>query len=91
MTAVAAAPTIRRGLPWNPGSDQPRKVEHGVSPANVCDLIDAAGPLSVCDIAGGLAVPVLEASVTVRLMGRRHQLKQDEFRRYRLWGDCSTR
>jgi hypothetical protein len=52
----------------------------------VCDLIDAAGPLSIEHIAGGLNLPTAQASSCVGLMVTRDWLREDEFARYRLWG-----
>ncbi len=62
-----------------------------LSTDEVCDLIDAAGPLTVRDIAGGLDVPLRQASASVHRLAQRNCLKQDEFRRYRLSGPCTAR
>jgi hypothetical protein len=59
-----------------------------VSPDEVRELIDAAGPLTICDIAGGLAVSVRAAVPAVRRMLSSGCLRRDEFDRYRLWGGC---
>ena len=91
MTALAAAPTIRREQSSSPGSAAVLTLERTASPDEVCDLIAAAGPLTVRDIAGGLAVSARQASASVQLMVRRNCLKQDEFRRYRLSGTCVMR
>jgi hypothetical protein len=56
----------------------------GIVPSDVRDLIDAAGPLSLRDIAGGLDVSTHEASTVVRSMIEHHSLSQDEWERYRL-------
>ena len=91
MTAVAAAPTIIREGSLSPRSAAVVTLECTASPDEVCDLIAAAGPLTVCDIAGGLAVSVRQASASVRLMAENGSLQRDEFRRYRLTGTCAMR
>jgi hypothetical protein len=55
-----------------------------VSADEVCDLLAAAGPLTLRDIAGGLAVPARRAAGRIRQMLAGGTLKQDEFGRYRL-------
>ncbi len=55
-----------------------------VSLDDVCALIEAAGPLTAVDIAGGLAISVSEAANSVRRMVDAGQLKQDEWGRYHL-------
>ena len=91
MTAVAAAPTIHREGSFSPRSATVLTLERAASPDEVCELIEAAGPLTIRDIAGGLAVSIRQASASVQLMVRRNWLKQDEFRRYRLCGTCTER
>jgi hypothetical protein len=65
-------------------------VEAAVGPSisDVCALIDAAGPLTLRDLAGGLNVPLRQASQLVVSMLDSDCLKQDEWARYRLWGSC---
>ena len=57
-----------------------------VAPTDISDLIDAAGPLTLSDIAGGLAAPVGCAVARVRQMVRAGRLHRDEFGRYGLQG-----
>lgn len=57
-----------------------------VAASEISDLIDAAGPLTISDIAAGLATPVCTAVARVRPMVRAGQLSRDEFGRYRLHG-----
>jgi hypothetical protein len=57
-----------------------------VRAAEVRDLIAAAGPLSVHDIAGGLAISERCAAARIRQMVNSGHLREDEFGRYRLWG-----
>jgi hypothetical protein len=92
MTAIATHPAIivgtSRQIHWRSSSctmtlPAPRQT---VSIVQVCDLIEAAGPLTIEHVAGGLDVSVPEASAFVRLMVMRGWLKQDEFGRYRLCG-----
>jgi hypothetical protein len=61
--------------------------ERNVSTAEVAELIEAAGPLSVRDIAGGLGVTVSAALGAVRQMVERHRLREDEWDRFSL---CSS-
>jgi hypothetical protein len=56
----------------------------------VCDLIAAAGPLTLAHIAAGLGVPERIAETRIRSMLTRKQLKEDEFDRYRLSGTCAA-
>jgi hypothetical protein len=92
-TATAIRPTrfVPSAMLAGPAASSERTPAAGVAAAEVCDLIEAAGPLTVRDIAGGLAVSVRQASASVQLMVRRNCLKQDEFRRYRLCGTCTDR
>jgi len=78
---------LLRGL----GVKVPDEVADAISMDDVCDLIDAAGPLTIRDIAGGLAVSVHVVVARVRQMVRGGALKRDEFGRYRLWGRGSMR
>ena len=76
-----------RGL----GLNVPDEVADAISIDDVCDLIDAAGPLTLRDIAGGLAVPLRRAAARVRQMVGAGALRRDEFGRYRLWKTSTTR
>jgi hypothetical protein len=49
---------------------------------DVCELIDAAGPLALHDLAGGLNVPVSELAGRVRRMVSEGRLRQDEWARF---------
>jgi len=55
-----------------------------VSLADVTELLDAAGPLSAEDIAGGLDVGPEDAAAALWWMREAGYLKQDEWGRYRL-------
>jgi hypothetical protein len=55
---------------------------------DVRDLIEAAGPLVLDDIAGGLDVSLPEASLRVHTLVAGGCLQQDEWDRYRLAGSC---
>ena len=57
-----------------------------VSPGAVRDLLDAAGPLSLRDIAAGLGVPMQRASHIVSWMLDHDCLRQDEWRRHTVRG-----
>jgi hypothetical protein len=57
-----------------------------VSASDVRDLIEAAGQLSMRDIAGGLGVTEREAASVVSWRADAGELKQDEWGRLRLWG-----
>jgi hypothetical protein len=48
---------------------------------DVLDLLEAAGPLTTGDIAGGLGVPEREAAGVVRMMLDRDWLRPDEWGR----------
>ena len=50
--------------------------------ADICDLIEAAGPLALCDIAGGLDVPVAVASPVVQSMIADACVREDEWGRF---------
>jgi hypothetical protein len=89
MTAITTAPAQREAhaaLYFGPRIDVSAPVANRVSVAEVCDLIEAAGPLTLCDIAGGLAVPVRRAAARIRQMVTDRALKLDEFGRYRITG-----
>lgn len=73
---------LLRGL----GLNVPDEVADAISVDDVCDLIDAAGPLTLRDIAGGLAVPIRRVAARIRQMLGAGALRRDEFGRYRLWG-----
>jgi hypothetical protein len=62
--------------------------ERKVDSVEVVELIEAAGPLTLQDIAGGLDVSLGQASVVVQTMLDRNCLKQDEWERHRIWGEC---
>jgi predicted transcriptional regulator len=49
---------------------------------DVCELIEAAGPLSIRDLAGGLNLPLPEVAAQVRRMASEERLQQDEWERY---------
>jgi hypothetical protein len=55
-------------------------LERGIAPS-VCDLIDAAGPLSLRDIAAGLDVSLHQASNVVGWMLEHDCLREDEWDR----------
>jgi hypothetical protein len=54
---------------------------------DVRELIEAAGPLDVCDIADGLEWTVGEAQTFVSSLVSDGHLQQDEWDRFRLAGD----
>jgi hypothetical protein len=56
----------------------------GLSTDSVADLLRAAGPLSVEDIAGGLGVSVREAQVVVWRMVDDDCVRPDEWQRMKL-------
>ncbi|MEX0751102.1 MAG: hypothetical protein WD359_09875 [Dehalococcoidia bacterium] len=64
-------------------------LDRSLSLDDVCDLIAAAGALTAVDIAGGLDVPVYLAANSVRVMAADGHLREDEFGRYRLAGECA--
>jgi hypothetical protein len=76
---------------FGPRVDVPGPVAATVSVDDVCDLLEAAGPLTLCDIAGGLAVPVRRAAACIRRMLANRDLRRDEFGRYRLSGARAMR
>lgn len=78
---------LLRGL----GLNLPDEVAEAIAVDDVRDLIDAAGPLTLRDIAGGLAVPIRRAAARVRQMVGVGALRRDEFGRYRLWRTSTTR
>lgn len=59
-----------------------------ISIEDVCELLDAAGPLPLRDIAGGLDVSIAGAAALVQRMVNFGYLRQDEWSRYRAAGDC---
>ena len=92
MTTATAARPVQFIFP--PASVGPvpaieRVPSSGVAAAEVCELIEAAGPLTVVDIAGGLGVSARCAAGRVRQMVSSGCLREDEFGRYRLWGACA--
>jgi hypothetical protein len=60
----------------------------GPSSEDVVGLIDAAGPLTADDIAGGLDVSLSETFTRLQSMVNAGCVQQDEWSRYRLWGSC---
>jgi len=77
-------------MPFRPGRavSAPRppvvKPPRGVSLADVTELLDAAGPLSAEDIAGGLDAAPEDAAASLWWMREAGYLKQDEWGRYQL-------
>ena len=59
-----------------------------VGTADVRDLLDAAGPLAIADIAGGLDISVKAASARVAAMLYCGCLRADEWGRYCLSEGC---
>ena len=57
-------------------------ITRGRAVAEICDLIEAAGPLALWDIAGGLDVPVAAATVVVQSMVSGGCLREDEWGRF---------
>jgi hypothetical protein len=84
LTAPYPAHIADRQLLRGFGLNVPDEVAAAISVREVCDLIDTAGPLTLRDIAGGLAVPVRRAAARVRQMVGAGALGRDEFGRYRL-------
>jgi hypothetical protein len=82
--ALAGPPTSRS---W---ADTSAPTAEPVTADDVCRLISAAGPLTLCDIAGGLDVPFRRAAVRVRRMVAACELRRDEFGRYATRGACAT-
>lgn len=66
-------------LPPRPAVAAPR----GVAPVDVSDLLDAAGSLSIADIAGGLDATLAAVEATVAWMVSRGDLRRDEWDRLR--------
>ena len=96
MTTINTAPArishaAAGQLFFGPRVEMPVAVADRVSVDDVCDLLAAAGPLTVRDIAGGLAVPARQAASCVRRMVRERSLRRDEFGRYRLSGSGAMR
>jgi DNA-binding IclR family transcriptional regulator len=65
-----------------------RTIERSISLDEVCELIAAAGPLTVADIAGGLDAPAGQVAAYVQSMVGHGDLQEDEFGRYVLRGHC---
>ena len=61
-----------------------REQRHAVSPDEVSDLIEASGPLSLSDIAGGLGVSVRDATPVAYMLLDTGRLRADEWNRFRL-------
>ena len=55
---------------------------------DVCELIDAAGPLTVGDIAGGLNAQVAQVMPVVEFLMGKNSLRVDEWDRLQLTGEC---
>jgi hypothetical protein len=95
VSAIATISTPRttpsggRPLRFGPAVHVPAPVASAVSIDDICDLLDAAGPLTVRDIAGGLNVTIRQASACVQRMVLSHCLRRDEFRRYRRGETCA--
>jgi hypothetical protein len=53
---------------------------------DVCELIAAAGPLTVEQVARGLSITEPDAAVRVRSLEARGDVRPDEWGRYRLAG-----
>ena len=79
-TNFHSTPTVVRTSPA--ATARPSRQLRRASTADVCDLIDAAGPLSLCDIAGGLDIHVAQASRVVRTMVADACLREDEWGRF---------
>jgi hypothetical protein len=58
--------------------------KRGIAREDVFDLLDAAGSLTVSDIAGGLDVAAAEVAPCVRTLVRSGDLREDEYGRYRM-------
>jgi hypothetical protein len=92
MNALNTTPITRAShlsdgqLLFGPSVEVPAAVAGLVSVDDVCDLIEAAGPLTLCDIAGGLDVPARRVVARIRRLVAARLLKRDEFGRYRLMG-----
>ncbi len=80
----ASGETHTRAEMCAPGGFVLRISGRRVATSDVGDLIDAAGPLSLRDIAGGLNVSMHQASTLVDWMLRHDWLRQDEWERHRL-------
>ena len=96
MTTITSVPTrtaSHAAAPryFGPRVDIPAAVAPAISVDDVRDLLDAAGPLTLRDIAGGLAVPARRVAGRIRQMLADCALKQDEFGRYRLTGSAAMR
>ena len=97
MNTIATISTYRvshaaRGpLLFGPKVSVAADAANDVSVDDICDLIDAAGPLALDDIAGGLNRSLRQVSACVQRMVQRRLLERDEFRRYRLRGACAMR
>lgn len=85
---VQAADTPRL---FGPSIEVPAVVADQIPFDDVCDLIAAAGPLTLRDVAGGLAVPAARAAGCVSKMIAECLLEEDEFGRYQLAGACAMR
>ncbi|HXK33951.1 MAG TPA: hypothetical protein VNM91_08085 [Dehalococcoidia bacterium] len=65
--------------------------ERFLTAADVCQLIDAAGPLTVGDLAQGLGAGARDTQVLVEWLERNGELRRDEWDRFRLSGMCKRR
>jgi hypothetical protein len=64
--------------------------QHFLTAADICELIDAAGPLTVDDLAAGLRVGSRETRALVGWLERNGDLRQDEWGRFALAGTCRS-
>lgn len=71
--------------PWSVA----RRDDPAVTFGDVIDLLNAAGPLTVSNIAGALDVAPSAADATVRQMLARRCLRFDEWHRCSLAGACA--
>jgi hypothetical protein len=85
---IASGKTRTRAEPSAPRDFIVQALGRAIAVSDVCDLIDAAGPLSLRDIAGGLDVSLHQASTVVGSMLEHDCLRQDEWERHRLSGAC---
>jgi hypothetical protein len=98
MNAITTAAPAHRAshvqggqMLFGPRVEVPAAVTASVSIDDICELIDAAGPLTLRDIAGGLNAPLRQVSACVQAMVKRDWLNRDEFRRYRLCAELTPR
>ena len=87
---IASGERHTRPQPPEPRDAMVRTLGRRIAVSDVCDLIDAAGPLSLRDIAGGLDISLQQASCVVGWMLEHDCLRQDEWERHGLWGACGA-